>query len=305
MSARDLGPYSAGFMRGTPVSIILRSCNEAWALRETLPALRAQSFTDWELIVIDSGSNDGSVDLIRRAAPRHFLQILPEDYQPGRVLNAGLRLARGACAVFLNADATPQGPHWLAPLVAALAAPGTAAVFSRQIPRPGCRATFALDYARSFGPGPAAAGGPDFFSLASSAIQRDLWARLGGFSETLQYSEDVDYALRCARLGHRIAYCPASVAMHSHNYTAPQAYKRSFGEACALGLMPGPRSSVARSDRVFAGWLNDLRRDLVFCLRARRVGEWPHAWRTRWAQRTGRRDGTHAGLALSAAKATP
>src|SRR5690348_10076523 len=58
-----------------PISIIMRSYNEGWALRETLPALRAQDYKNWELIVIDSGSTDGSVDLIRQAKPAHFIQI--------------------------------------------------------------------------------------------------------------------------------------------------------------------------------------------------------------------------------------
>ena len=42
------------------VSIVLRSHNEGWALRETLPAIRAQEYARWELIVFDSGSSDGS-----------------------------------------------------------------------------------------------------------------------------------------------------------------------------------------------------------------------------------------------------
>ena len=47
-----------------PISIILRSFNEAWALRDTLPALAAQHCRNWELIAFDSGSSDGSVELI-------------------------------------------------------------------------------------------------------------------------------------------------------------------------------------------------------------------------------------------------
>ncbi|MCP5815846.1 glycosyltransferase, partial [Klebsiella pneumoniae] len=65
------------------MSIILRSYNDGWALRETLPALQAQNYRNWELIVIDSGSTDGSVDMIRKAAPRHFVQITPHEYVPG------------------------------------------------------------------------------------------------------------------------------------------------------------------------------------------------------------------------------
>src|SRR5882757_5776670 len=69
-------------VNGPLVSIILRSFNEGWALRETLPALLQQEYNNWELIVIDSGSTDGSVDLIRSAQPAHFVQIAPHEYNP-------------------------------------------------------------------------------------------------------------------------------------------------------------------------------------------------------------------------------
>src|SRR6185437_4194357 len=133
-----------------PVSIIMRSCNEGWALRETLPALMAQDYKNWELIVIDSGSTDGSVDLIRHAKPAHFIQIKKKDYNPSRVMNHGMELARSEFGIFLNADATPQGNNWLRPLVMALQDPKAAAVFGRQIPRPDCQAVFAHDYERCF-----------------------------------------------------------------------------------------------------------------------------------------------------------
>jgi rhamnosyltransferase len=45
----------------------MRSFNEGWALCQTLPAVQRQDWKNWELIVIDSGSTDGSVELIRQA----------------------------------------------------------------------------------------------------------------------------------------------------------------------------------------------------------------------------------------------
>src|ERR1043166_3270500 len=134
------------------VSIIIRSYNEGWALGETLSALRAQDYRNWELIVIDSGSTDGSVELIRAAKPRHFIQILPHDYNPSRVMNQGMAVARTPTAIFLNADATPEGSNWLLPLASSLQDTHVAAVFGRQIPRPDCEAVFACDYDRCFGP---------------------------------------------------------------------------------------------------------------------------------------------------------
>lgn len=276
-------------------SIIMRSYNEGWALRETLPALQAQDYTDWELIVIDSGSTDGSVELIRRAQPRHFIQIAPREYNPARVLNHGMQLARADYGIFLNADATPQNNQWLQPLVAALQDRQTAAVFGRQIPRPDCQAVFACDYERCFGPRRDSARWEHFFSMASSGLRKDVWSKRG-FLEKFQYSEDDEYTRWCKAQGYRVAYCPESVAMHSHNYTPEQAYKRCFGEGRALaGVWPGEAADFNWLRTLLLGWLNDGRRDLEFCLRARRLREWPHALRIRWQQRRGKLAGFKEG----------
>jgi rhamnosyltransferase len=277
-----------------PASIILRSFNEGWALCDTLAALRAQNHRNWELIVIDSGSSDGSVDLIRQARPRHFIQIAPGDYRPGRVLNEGMRLARHKHAIFLNADATPQGPGWLRPLVEALLDPQVAAVFGRQLPRPDCQAVFAHDYERCFGPRRESSRWAHFFSLASSGIRRDIW-QSRGFDERLQYSEDDDYTRWARARGWRVAYVPESAVMHSHNYTPAQAWRRAFGEGRALAAVwPGTRRDFNRP-RALLGVLNDVRRDFAYCAHHGRLGEWPHAVRIRWQQRRGKLAGFRQG----------
>jgi len=277
------------------VSIIVRSFNEGWALRETLLALAAQDHTRWELIVIDSGSTDGSVELIRQAEPRHFVQIQPEEYNPSRVMNLGMHLAGAEYGIFLNADATPQGGNWLRPLVRALQDPHTAAVFGRQIPRPDCQAVYACDYERCFGANRESATWDHFFSMVSSGIRKDIWSRRG-FLETLQYSEDDEYTRWCKGQGYRVVYCPESVVMHSHNYTPQQAWRRSFGEGKALAAVwPGKQSDFNWPRTVLLGWLNDVRRDFQFCAQTRRWPEWPHAAHIRWRQRRGRLTGFKAG----------
>lgn len=282
-------------MNKPAVSIIMRSFNEAWALRETLPALKAQAFQKWELIVIDSGSTDGSPELIRRMQPRHFLQISSQEYNPSRVMNQGMQLAQSEFGIFLNADATPQGPDWLEPLVAALRDPRTAAVFGRQIPRPDCRAVYAHDYDRCFGPQRESIFWDHFFSMASSGIRKDIWAQRG-FDERLQYSEDDEYTRWCRAQGYAITYVPQSVVMHSHNYTPAQAYKRSFGEGRALAAVwSGSPDEFSWRRTVLAGWLRDLHRDLVYCARTRRLSEWPHAAHIRWRQRRARLAGFRTG----------
>ena len=277
------------------VSIILRSFNEAWALRETLPALQAQEFKNWELIVIDSGSTDGSQELIRAAKPAHFVQITPQEYNPSRVMNRGMSLARGELCIFLNADATPQSANWLRPLVAALQNPRVAACFGRQIPRPDCQAVFACDYDRCFRPKRESANWEHFFSMVSSGLRKDAWAKRG-FREDLQYAEDDEYTRWCKAQGYEVTYVAESVAMHSHNYTPEQARKRSFGDARAIGqAWRGSPGEFNWLKTVALGWLSDVRHDASFCARSRRLRELPHAARIRWQQRSGKLAGFRQG----------
>jgi rhamnosyltransferase len=278
-----------------PVSIILRSFNEAWALAGTLQALKLQSYRNWELIVFDSGSSDGSVELIRQANPAHFIQMLPHEYQPGRVLNQGMKLAKSDRVIFLNADATPQGLDWLKPLVEALSDPKVAAVFSRQIPRIGCKPVFARDYERCFGENRASAHWKHFFSMVSSGLRRDAWSQRG-FLETLQYSEDDEYTRWCRTAGYEVRFCPESVVMHSHNYTPAQAYKRSFGEALTLAQgWCGTKKDINTGRDLLLGWLKDIGGDFYYCGKTGCVSQWPAACAVRWQQRLGRLHGFRAG----------
>jgi rhamnosyltransferase len=235
------------------------------------------------------------VEVVQRAQPRHFVQLLPHEYRPGRVLNQAMELASQDRVIFLNADATPQGADWLGPLVAALADPRVAAAFGRQIPRPDCEAPFARDYDRCFGYHRESVRWDHFFSMVSSGLRRDVWS-YRRFKETMQYSEDDEYTRWCRAEGYEIRYCPNSIVMHSHNYTPRQAYKRSFGEAWALATLgdgPGRRRTFGRS--VLLGWLRDAVDDLRYCSRHGQLGQWRRALAIRWQQRLGRLHGFQAG----------
>lgn len=277
------------------ISIVMRSFNEAWALRETLPALAAQDWQNLELIVIDSGSTDGSQDLIRAARPVHFIQITPQEYNPSRVMNHGMRLAGSERVIFLNADATPQNSHWLRPLADTLADDRVAACFGRQIPRPDCQAVFACDYDRCFGPDRESARWDHFFSMVSSGLRKDVWSQRG-FREDLQYAEDDEYTRWCRAQGYQVSYVEESVVMHSHNYTPQQSWKRAYGDARAIGKAWSQKPDVFNwPHTVLFGWMKDVRHDLSWCLRHRRLHELLHAMRIRWQQRSARLAGFQQG----------
>jgi rhamnosyltransferase len=191
------------------VAIIMRSCNDSDVIRGTLDMVRAQSYTNYELWNFDSTSTDGTLEIIREYnAPERIQLNDPASYNPGRVLNSAVAATSGEILVFLNSDATPQRTDWLARLIAPLQDAGTGACFGRQSPRPDCRSLFVKDTERAFGNGRTAAGWLHFFSMANSAVRRELLEQ-HPFETGIQYSEDIEWSWRMRNLGHPAPVLPA------------------------------------------------------------------------------------------------
>ena len=215
------------------VSIIMRSCNDSDVIRGTLQMVRAQTYTNYELWNFDSTSTDGTLDIIREFnTPQRIRLNDPASYNPGRVLNEAVAATGGDILVFLNSDATPENEDWLQQLIAPLRDTACGASYGRQTPRPDCRSLFVKDTERAFGDGRVSAGWLHFFSMANSAVCREL-LESHPFDTAIQYSEDIDWSYRMRNLGHGIVYVPDAPAMHSHNYTLGQSYRRHYGEGKA------------------------------------------------------------------------
>jgi rhamnosyltransferase len=274
------------------VSVVMRSFNEAWAIGDTLRQLASQHFDgEIELLVIDSGSSDGSIPIIQAAHPAKLIQIPLGTYVPGVVLNQGAREASHDWIVYLNADATPAGPDWLANLLApCLLSSAFGAGFSRQIPRPDCQAVFAHDYDRCFGPNRVSTSWDHFFSMVSSVTHRSVWEK-HPLREDLQYAEDDEWTRRLAANGLEIIYAPESIAMHSHNYTLRQSFRRAAGDARALAAAGSLTHRSIGWPATLAGIAADAARDARWCLSQGNPAGWPFAAATRAAQRLGKRHG--------------
>ena len=214
------------------VSVLVRACNDAKYIKATLDAILSQAvdFAFETLVMIDR-SDDGTAEIV--AAYGERVRIVPKPggrYIPGRTLNALVAAAMGRFIVFNNADAVPQNDRWLAELTAPLRENRADAVYANQLPRTDAQGLVRKDSLRAFGDGKIAATWRFFFSLASSgAVREDLIANR--FDETIQYSEDVEWAHRRPEL--RIRYVPSALVEHSHNYTFAQLRKRFAGEGAA------------------------------------------------------------------------
>lgn len=211
-------------------SIIFRSHNDMPLVKETL-AMLARQRAPFELIALDNESSDGTADAVAKMADQ-FVNIPKGTYVPGRVLNRGMTLSRSDLVVFLNSDCSPEDEFWLERLLSGFTDDSVAAVFGRQKPRPDCPLLQSKDTDDTFGDGVKQQRWRHCFSMASSAIRRSVWESMP-FSETLKYSEDIDWTWRARKAGHTIRYVAGSAAFHSHRYTLKQLYKRQLGEGRA------------------------------------------------------------------------
>jgi len=272
----------------------MRARNDMPLVAQTLQALARQT-VPFDLVAYDNASGDGTREELARVASR-VIDVPAGAYVPGRVLNDGMRATSGDWVVFLNSDCTPVDDRWLERLLAAADGPGIAAVFGRQVPRPGCHPIHALDTERAYGDGSLHRTWRHFFSMASSAIRRSVWEAMP-FSETLQYSEDIDWTWRARQAGHEIRYVPDAVVTHSHDYTLRQLYRRHLGEGRAdariYDFTAWERSLVRSTLLPYGRQVARDVRDLV------RLGQWQAAFQApvvRAAQFAGHRAGFVRGL---------
>jgi rhamnosyltransferase len=189
-----------------------------------------------EIVVVDSGSRDGSVEVARdRGARVH--EIAPSEFGHGRTRNLGAELAQGEVLVFTSQDAVAADEHWLATLTRSLAEPGrVAGAYGRQLPHDD--ATPPERYFLDFLYGPDARvqrldgdGEPDFqqtlFSNVNSAIPRAVWREFP-FADDLIMSEDQEWSRRVLQAGYELVYEPEAAVHHSHRYSVADAFRRFF-----------------------------------------------------------------------------
>lgn len=214
------------------VSVIIVSYNKKELLGETLAGLRRQSFRDFEIIVVDNASTDGSAEFVAATFPDARLIVSNENTGFAKGNNIGIESARGEFIAFLNNDAVPE-KTWLSELLDAAARHPEAGFFASRVLRQedptrldtaGDGITFAgtayrrghlqpaMDYAREefiFG----ASGSAAFY-------RRSVLEEIGLFDEDFfAVYEDVDLSFRAQLAGYKCRYVPTAIVYHRGSST--------------------------------------------------------------------------------------
>jgi GT2 family glycosyltransferase/glycosyltransferase involved in cell wall biosynthesis len=238
-----------------------------------------------EVLVIDSGSTDGSVEIARRHGA-DVLEIGAGEFGHGRTRNLGVSQTGGELVCFLTQDATPV-EGWLGAYRAAFAAhPEVGAAYGPHLPREDTSPMIArelTEFFRTFGPEDEVTiqppGGVEFLSNVNACYRREALEGIG--FRDVPYAEDQAFGRDLLAAGWSKAYVPGAAVLHAHDYSPTGFMRRYFDEYRGLRETTGHREPL--QPRAAAGDVRRLVRDDLRWLdeRGASSGE-----RARWAGRS-------------------
>src|SRR3989344_5823449 len=226
--------------------IIIRTFNEEKHIGNLLDAISKQDYKDHETIIVDSGSTDGTLEVVKKYPVRIF-NIDSRDFTFGYSLNIGCKESGGKYLVIVSAHTIPVNERWLSNLVAPFSDDRVAMVYGRHVGHEISKFSEKMDFERIFGRIALSYNEPiTYANNANSAIRRDLWVERP-FDEYLFGLEDIDWAKHVTGKGHLVYYEPEAVIHHIHDEPWHKIFNRYRREAIAavrIGLPHPPQSKI-------------------------------------------------------------
>lgn len=252
------------------VSVVIRAKNEAESIGRTIDLLENQTI-ECELIVVDSGSSDGTRDIARNKGAR-VIEIPADDFTFGGSLNTGTEAATAPIVVALSAHAFPTHDRWLEAMVNAFDHPKVAcAVGGRRHPDGGeidGRLEQDAELARRH---------PwSGYSNAAGGYRRELWQQYP-FRPDMPGTEDKEWAWHWLQQGYVCVIAPDLKVDHDHTKdplrdTWIRARREWIGYGMYMDLEPYPARAAVRD---FIREARQYRHPVNIAREAVRVGgEW-------------------------------
>ena len=205
-------------MERPKVSIIIRAKNEEKLIGECLKSVFNQDSKDFEVVIVDSGSADKTLEIARQFPVKIVEYNHGQDtFKPGRALNLGIENSSGEYIVMLSAHCVPENEKWLSDFLKEIETPEVAGVYGRQIATLETHPVDKLDMLLFFGPDRLVQKKDSFFYFhnANSIIKRSVGEEIP-FDEEIRHYEKIPWVREVVKKGYTIIYTPEAAVFHWH-----------------------------------------------------------------------------------------
>ncbi len=233
-------------MEPIKITVFIPTLNAADLLEELIDRLQKQRQKVDQIIIIDSGSSDGTFELGINLGAK-AIRITPDNFDHGATRNLAVKQAKGNILVFMTQDALPADRETIARLIEPLEDELTVVSYARQVPTVG--APYSEKYLRL-------ANYPSESLLKNkskikqmgiktfqnsnvcAAYRRFEFEKLGCFPAPVVCNEDMIFAAKAIFHGYQVSYCADAAVEHSHNLSIKIFFKRYFDIAASLDHEP-------------------------------------------------------------------
>ncbi len=215
--------------------ILIRCKNEIVDLPNTLKSIHNQNYLPNNIIYVDSGSTDGSLEFAKKNKFK-IINYKADIFNYSRSLNLGMSSATSDYVLILSAHCALFSKNSVENLYHVLQKYDAAGVFGRQIPTKKSNPIDIRDLLTVFGREQIIYTKFPFFHNAFSLIQRSAWLD-EKFDETVNGIEDRLWALKQCNLGKKIIYEPSAIAYHEHGLNQSSSQNRAIRVCKALSQL--------------------------------------------------------------------
>jgi rhamnosyltransferase len=232
------------------VSVVIRAKDEAASIGRTLELVAAQTLAA-QIIVVDSGSTDGTGDIAREHGAE-VVWIPASEFTFGGALNLGTQHAKAPIVVALSAHAYPRDERWLKRLVSVFEAPNVACAVGAETGPDGEQIVGRIAQDEGMARRNPVVG----YSNASGAYRRDLWEQYE-FRADMPGTEDKEWAWHWLQRGYVCVLGPDLTVDHDHTKdplkdTWVRARREWIGYSMYLDLPKYPLREAVRDWRTGA-----------------------------------------------------
>ncbi len=271
-------------------SIVIRAFNEEKQVTRLLDGIRHQNIQDVQVILVDSGSSDRTVE-IASAYGVQIVNIEPQDFTFGRSLNLGISNAIADFVVVASAHVYPVYPDWLERLLDPFEDEKVAISYGKQRGMDTTQFSEHRIFEHWFPDISTQNQDHPFCNNANAAIRKKTWEQ-NAYNETLPGLEDLAWARWAHEQGYRIAYVAEAEIIHVHNESWRGISNRYRREGMAFKMIY-PQEQFSIFD-LFSAFFSNVKNDLQIARRDKIISKvWKSVLGFRWTQFYGTYLGYH------------